>query len=204
MPPGTILCRGRDGPAARHQPDRAIPRFATIIKAAGACGSRPTRITTAPARGIARISGDDCRRPPHEQTSRCYLDPIPPRNVQIETEALTRQGWCSTGALHRLPPSFAARCVEALAACAVVVRIGAFNSPQLLELSGIASPKPAHSRIEVAMLAWRRREFAANQLRGRAPAGFRKRASPSTISGAASPWPRAAGATRCSGRAGWR
>jgi choline dehydrogenase len=75
-------------------------------------------------------------------TAHCYLDPIRDRrNLHIETEALTEalvlDGKRCTGVRY----SVAGEVREARAGCAVVVSAGAFNSPQLLELSGIGQPE---------------------------------------------------------------
>jgi choline dehydrogenase len=75
-------------------------------------------------------------------TARCYLDPIRKRqNLHIETGALTEglvlDGKRCTGVRY----SVAGGVREARAARDVVVSAGAFNSPQLLELSGIGQPE---------------------------------------------------------------
>jgi choline dehydrogenase-like flavoprotein len=75
-------------------------------------------------------------------TARCYLDPVRNRgNLHIETEALTERllldGKRCTGVRY----SVAGEVREAQAGRAVVVSAGAFNSPQLLELSGIGQPE---------------------------------------------------------------
>jgi choline dehydrogenase len=75
-------------------------------------------------------------------TARCYLDPVRNRpNLHIETQALTEalvlEGKRCTGVRY----SVAGEVREARAGRAVVVSAGAFNSPQLLELSGIGQPE---------------------------------------------------------------
>src|SRR5262252_9533811 len=75
-------------------------------------------------------------------TARCYLDPVRNRrNLHIEIEALTEKlvldGKRCTGVRY----SVAGEVREARAGRAVVVSAGAFNSPQLLELSGIGQPE---------------------------------------------------------------
>jgi len=75
-------------------------------------------------------------------TARCYLDPVRNRgNLRIETQALTErlllEGKRCTGVRY----SVAGEVREAQAGRAVVVSAGAFNSPQLLELSGIGQPE---------------------------------------------------------------
>ena len=75
-------------------------------------------------------------------TAHCYLDPVRNRqNLHIETQALTEglvlDGKRCTGVRY----SVAGEVREARAGRAVVVSAGAFNSPQLLELSGIGQPE---------------------------------------------------------------
>src|SRR5260370_3379926 len=75
-------------------------------------------------------------------TAHCYLDPVRKRqNLHIETQALTEglvlDGKRCTGVRYFV----AGEVREALAGRAVVVSAGAFNSPQLLELSGIGQPE---------------------------------------------------------------
>ena len=71
-------------------------------------------------------------------TARCYLDPVRNRG-NLETEALTERrlldGKRCTGVRYLV----AGQVREALAGRTVVVSAGAFNSPQLLELSGIGN-----------------------------------------------------------------
>src|SRR5260370_18586677 len=74
-------------------------------------------------------------------TAHCYLDPVRNRqNLHIETEALTEglvlDGKRCTGVRY----SVAGEVREARAGGAAVVSAGAFNSPQLLGLSGIGQP----------------------------------------------------------------
>jgi choline dehydrogenase len=75
-------------------------------------------------------------------TARCYLDPVRNRqNLHIKTQALTEglvlDGKRCTGVRY----SVAGDVRQARAGREVVVSAGAFNSPQLLELSGIGQPE---------------------------------------------------------------
>jgi len=160
---GDDALRGRDGPLRVTNPEPRDPLFATIIKAAAQVGIRPNPdYNGASQEGIA-MSQATIAGGRRMSTARCYLDPIRNRrNLQIETEALTEglvlDGKRCTGVRY----SVAGEVREARAACEVVVSAGAFNSPQLLELSGIGTARtPAQSRHRGAPCsAWRRREFA--------------------------------------------
>src|ERR1700727_160309 len=129
--------RGREGPVRVTNPARHDPLFATIIKAAGQVGIRHNPdYNGASQEGIA-MSQATIARGRRMSTARCYLDPVRNRgNLHIETEALTERllldGKRCTGVRY----SVAGAVREALAGRTVVVSAGAFNSPQLLELSG--------------------------------------------------------------------
>ncbi|HEX4185523.1 MAG TPA: GMC oxidoreductase, partial [Stellaceae bacterium] len=75
-------------------------------------------------------------------TAHCYLDPVRNRqNLHIETEALTERLVLDGKRCTSVRYSLAGEVREARAGGAVVVSAGAFNSPQLLELSGIGQPE---------------------------------------------------------------
>jgi choline dehydrogenase len=139
---GDDALRGRDGPLRVTNPEPRDPLFATIIKAAAQVGIRHNPdYNGASQEGIA-MSQATIAGGRRMSTARCYLDPIRNRrNLQIETEALTEglvlDGKRCTGVRY----SVAGEVREARAACEVVVSAGAFNSPQLLELSGIGQPE---------------------------------------------------------------
>ena len=139
---GDDALRGRDGPLRVTDPEPRDPLFATIIKAAAQVGIRHNPdYNGASQEGIA-MSQATIAGGRRMSTARCYLDPIRNRrNLQIETEALTEglvlDGKRCTGVRY----SVAGEVREARAACEVVVSAGAFNSPQLLELSGIGQPE---------------------------------------------------------------
>src|ERR1700727_2017863 len=148
---GDDAFRGREGPLHVTNPEPRDPLFATIIKAAGQVGIRQNPdYNGASQEGIA-MSQATIARGRRMSTARCYLDPVRNRgNLHIETEALTERllldGKRCTGVRY----SVAGAVREALAGRTVVVSAGAFNSPQLLELSGIGQPERLrHLRIEV-------------------------------------------------------
>jgi choline dehydrogenase-like flavoprotein len=139
---GDDAFRGREGPLCVTNPGPRDPLFATIIKAAGQVGIRHNPdYNGASQEGIA-MSQATIARGRRMSTARCYLDPVRNRgNLHIETEALTERllldGKRCTGVRY----SVAGEVREARAGRTVVVSAGAFNSPQLLELSGIGQPE---------------------------------------------------------------
>src|SRR5690348_821317 len=138
---GDNAYRGRGGPLRVTNPEPREPIFATIIKAAGQVGIlQNPDYNGASQEGIA-MSQATIAGGRRMSTARCYLDPIRNRgNLHIETEALTERllldGKRCTGVRY----SVGGEVREAQAGRAVVVSAGAFNSPQLLELSGIGQP----------------------------------------------------------------
>ena len=139
---GDDAFRGREGPLRVTNPEPRDPLFATIIKAAAQVGIRHNPdYNGASQEGIA-MSQATIAGGRRMSTARCYLDPVRNRqNLHIETEALTEglvlDGKRCTGVRY----SVAGEVREARAGRAVVVSAGAFNSPQLLELSGIGQPE---------------------------------------------------------------
>src|SRR5437762_2041430 len=134
--------RGREGPLRVTNPEPRDPIFATIIKAAAQVGIRYNPdYNGASQEGIA-MSQATIAGGRRMSTARCYLDPVRNRqNLHIETQALTEglvlDGKRCTGVRY----SVAGEVREARAGRAVMVSAGAFNSPQLLELSGIGQPE---------------------------------------------------------------
>jgi choline dehydrogenase len=139
---GGDALRGREGPLRVTNPEPRDPLFATIIKAAAQVGIRHNPdYNGASQEGIA-MSQATIAGGRRMSTARCYLDPVRNRrNLHIETEALAERlvldGKRCTGVRY----SVAGDVREARAAREVVVSAGAFNSPQLLELSGIGQPE---------------------------------------------------------------
>jgi choline dehydrogenase len=138
---GDEAFRGRDGPLRVTNPPPTDALFATIIKAAAQIGIQHNPdYNGASQEGIA-MSQATIAGGRRMSTARCYLDPVRNRrNLHIETEALTEglllDGKHCTGVRY----SVVGEVREAEAGGAVVVSAGAFNSPQLLELSGIGQP----------------------------------------------------------------
>jgi choline dehydrogenase len=139
---GDDAFRGRKGPLRVTNPEPRDPLFATIIKAARQVGIRHNPdYNGASQEGIA-MSQATIAGGRRMSTARCYLDPVRNRgNLHIETEALTERllldGKRCTGVRY----SVAGAVREARAERTVVISAGAFNSPQLLELSGIGQPE---------------------------------------------------------------
>jgi choline dehydrogenase len=139
---GDDAFRGREGPLRVTNPEPRDPLFATIIKAAAQVGIQHNPdYNGASQEGIA-MSQATIAGGRRMSTARCYLDPVRNRqNLHIEIEALTEglvlDGNRCTGVRY----SVAGEVREARAGRAVVVSAGAFNSPQLLELSGIGQPE---------------------------------------------------------------
>jgi choline dehydrogenase len=139
---GDDAFRGRQGPLRVTNPEPRDPLFATIIKAAAQVGIRHNLdYNGASQEGIA-MSQATIAGGRRMSTARCYLDPVRQRqNLYIETQALTERlvldGKRCTGVRY----SVAGELREARAEREVILSAGAFNSPQLLELSGIGQPE---------------------------------------------------------------
>ena len=140
---GDDAFRGREGPLRVTNPEPRDPLFATIIEAAAQVGIRHNPdYNGASQEGIA-MSQATIAGGRRMSTARCYLDPVRNRrNLHIETEALTEglvlDGKRCTGVRYSVAGEVARGSRRARA---VVVSAGAFNSPQLLELSGIGQPE---------------------------------------------------------------
>ena len=139
---GDDALRGREGPLRVTNPEPRDPLFATIIKAAAQVGiPHNPDYNGASQEGIA-MSQATIAAGRRMSTARCYLDPIRTRrNLHIETGALTEGLTLDGKRCAGVRYSAAGEVREARAGRAVVVSAGAFNSPQLLELSGIGQPE---------------------------------------------------------------
>src|SRR6195256_4318386 len=139
---GDDALRGREGPLRVTNPEPRDPLFATIIKAASQVGIRHNLdYNGASQEGIA-MSQATIARGRRMSTARCYLDPVRNcRNLHIETQALTERLLLEAKRCTGVRYSVAGEVREVRAGRAVVVSAGAFNSPQLLELSGIGQPE---------------------------------------------------------------
>jgi choline dehydrogenase len=139
---GDDAVRGREGPLRVTNPEPRDPIFTTLIKAAAEVGiPHNPDYNGASQEGIA-MSQATIAGGRRMSTARCYLDPIRNRrNLHIETGALTQalvlDGKRCTGVRYSVGDDVR----EARATREVVVSAGAFNSPQLLELSGIGQPE---------------------------------------------------------------
>src|SRR5262249_60214218 len=120
----------------------AGPVFQTVVQAGGTVGLAHNPDSNGAGQEGLAMSQATISRGRRMSTARCYLDPVRNRgNLHIETEALTERllldGKRCTGVRY----SVAGEVREARAGRTVVVSAGAFNSPQLLELSGIGQPE---------------------------------------------------------------
>jgi choline dehydrogenase len=134
--------RGRDGPLTVTNPEPYLPLFQKLIEAAGQVGiPHNPDYNGADQHGIV-MSQASISRGRRMSTAACYLDPIRHRsNLVIETGALTEavelDGRRCTGVRWRAN----GKTYRARAGREVIVSAGAFNSPQILELSGIGQPQ---------------------------------------------------------------
>jgi choline dehydrogenase len=139
---GDDAFRGRDGPLRVTNPAPRDPLFVTIITAAAQVGIRHNPDYNGASQEGVAMSQATIAGGRRMSTARCYLDPVRNRrNLHVETEALTEKlvldGKRCTGVRY----SVAGEVREARVGREVVVSAGAFNSPQLLELSGIGQPE---------------------------------------------------------------
>lgn len=134
--------RGRDGPLRVTDPDETGPLYDALIAAAGQVGiPHNPDYNGARQDGIA-MSQATIAGGRRMSTARCYLDPIRHRrNLTVATNALTERvlldGKRCVGVAFRQDGVRR----EARATRAVTISGGSFNSPQLLELSGIGAPE---------------------------------------------------------------
>jgi choline dehydrogenase len=143
---GDDTFRGREGPIRVTNPEPRDPLYAALIKAAGQVGiPHNPDYNGARQDGIA-MSQATIWNGRRMSTAHCYLDPIRQRsNLRIETGALT-EGVVLDGkrcVAVRYSVGDAPR--EARVGREVVISAGSFNSPQLLELSGIGQPERLRS-----------------------------------------------------------
>jgi choline dehydrogenase len=134
--------RGHEGPLRVTNPEPRDPLFATIINAAAQVGIRYNPDYNGASQVGIAMSQATIAGGRRMSTAHCYLNPVRNRrNLHIETQALTERlvldGKRCTGVRY----SVAGQVHEARAGHAVVVSAGAFNSPQLLEFSGIGQPE---------------------------------------------------------------
>jgi choline dehydrogenase len=138
---GDDAFRGRHGPLRVTDPKPAEPIFAALIEAAAQVGIRHNPDYNGATQDGIAMSQASIAEGRRVSTARAYLDPARKRfNLRIETGALTEslvlEGARCTGVRY----SQNGRTVTALCGKEVVLCAGAFNSPQVLELSGIGQP----------------------------------------------------------------
>ena len=138
---GDDAYRGRAGPLRVTNPEPGDPLYVALIKAAGEVGiAHNPDYNGARQDGIA-MSQATIANGRRMSTARCYLDPIRRRpNLRIETSALTEGILLAGKRCIGVRYSLGGAAHEARAAREVVLSAGSFNSPQLLELSGIGQP----------------------------------------------------------------
>jgi len=204
---GDDAFRGRQGPLRVTNPEPRDPLFATIIKAAAEVGiPHNPDYNGASQSGIA-MSQATIAGGRRMSTAHCYLDPVRNRqNLRIETRALTEglvlDGRRCTGVRY----SVAGDVREARAEREVVVSAGRV---QLAAIAGVIRHLSARNACAISASRYTMSCPASAKtcaiITFRAPDGWSaKKASPSTIGGAASGWRTRRCATRCSGRACWR
>ena len=138
---GEDAFRGRDGPIRVTNPEPRDPIFATLIRAAGEVGIRHNPDYNGARQDGIAMSQATIAGGRRMSTARCYLEPARGRaNLRIETEALAEALVLEGRRCVGLRYSVRGAAREARAGREVVVSAGAFNSPALLELSGIGQP----------------------------------------------------------------
>ncbi len=185
---GDETLRGRDGPLRVTNPEPRDRLLKTLIEAAGQVGIRHNPDYNGATQDGIAMSQASISRGWRMSTAACYLDPIRHRkNLVIETDALTEGLVLDGRRCIGVRWSANGRIYTARAARDVIVCAGAFNSPQILELSGIGQPerlKGSGSRC-VTRCPVSARTCAITSHRARA-GGSARAASPSTIAVAVS------------------
>jgi choline dehydrogenase len=139
---GDDAYRGRAGPLRVTDPEPRDPLYAALIKAAGQVGIRHNPDYNGARQDGIAMSQATIANGRRMSTAHCYLDPIRRRpNLRIETGALSERILLEGKRCIGVQYSVGGATHEARAAREVVVSAGSFNSPQLLELSGIGQPE---------------------------------------------------------------
>ena len=134
--------RGRSGPLRVTDPQPVDPIFRTIIEAAGQAGIRHNPDYNGAAQDGIAMSQATISRGRRMSTAECYLKPIRHRkNLHIETDAHTEAVLLEGKRCVGVRWSANGRTYESRSARDVVISAGSFNSPQILELSGIGQPE---------------------------------------------------------------
>jgi choline dehydrogenase len=134
--------RGRDGLLKVSESVETGEIYDRIIEAAGQIGIQKTQDYNGAQQDGISMSQTTIRKGRRMSTAFCYIDPARRRsNLEIRTSALAEcllfKGKRCTGVRYRRD----GLSIEASATHEVIVCGGAFNSPQLLELSGIGYPE---------------------------------------------------------------
>ncbi|MBO89784.1 MAG: choline dehydrogenase [Rickettsiales bacterium] len=134
--------RGRDGPLKVSESVETGEIYDRIIEAAGQIGIQKTQDYNGARQDGISMSQTTIRRGRRMSTAYCYIDPARKRpNLEIRTNVMAERllftGKRCTGVQYRRD----GLSIDASAKREVIVCGGAFNSPQLLELSGIGNPE---------------------------------------------------------------
>ena len=197
--------RGREGPLRVTNPEPRDLLFATIIKAAAQVGIRHNPDYNGASQAGIAMSQATSAGGRRMSTAHCYLDPVRNRqNLHIETQALTEglvlDGKRCTGVRYSVAGEVreARGVARSWSALARSTRRNCWSYP--------VSANPNACAISASRCATRCPASARTcaTITFRAPAGWSaKKASPSTIAGAASAWRTRSCGTRCPGRACW-
>ena len=139
---GSDEFRGRDGPLKVTQPTDQDPLYQALFAAAAEAGvPRNPDYNAAFQDGIV-VSQTTISRGQRMSTARCYLDPARKRpNLKIETGALVEKLLLEGKRCAGVAYDIGGERKAAHAGREVILSAGAFNSPQVLELSGIGQPE---------------------------------------------------------------
>ena len=134
--------RGRDGLLKVSESVETGEIYDRLIEAAGQVGIEKTKDYNGAQQDGISMSQTTIRKGRRMSTAFCYIDPARRRsNLEIRTsviaECLLFTGKRCTGVRYRRD----GLSIDASATREVIVCGGAFNSPQLLELSGIGNPE---------------------------------------------------------------
>jgi choline dehydrogenase len=133
--------RGNDGPIRVTHPDERGELYDRLIRAAAEVGvPNPKDYNGLDQHGIS-MSQATISNGKRMSTAACYLEPAKNRkNLRIETEALTERLILEGKRVVGVAYNQNGKTKEARAGREVIISAGSFNSPQILEVSGIGRP----------------------------------------------------------------
>ena len=140
--PADEALRGRDGLLKVSESVETGEIYDRIIEAAGQVGIQKTEDYNGGRQDGISMSQTNIRKGRRMSTAYCYIDPARNRpNLEIQTGALAEmllfEDRRCVGVRYRKD----GHSIEAFGHREVIVSGGAFNSPQILELSGIGDPE---------------------------------------------------------------